>query len=157
MNTYVLGVSYSHTREAGEVRPSVNALNKIVDRLNETFGESNIVFDGNESFKDKFDRNGAVQESLELYRKCSYYIILDDNHYCDGDNCPREASVIKEQLQKYPETLKQHVWFLRPKNDKGSKLFNPDKDFSRMLDYTEENIKEIVDAIVRVIMEDHFN
>ena len=152
VKTYALGVSYSHTKEGGEERPAVIALKKIVKKLNEIFGEDNIVFDDNEPFVDKFDRNGAIPESLQLYKKCSYYIILDDKHYCDGDNCPREASVIRERLKE--EKYKQHIWFLRPKNDMGGKLFDPNKDFSAMMDYSEENIQDIVDRIKRVILND---
>lgn len=156
-DTYILGVSYSRTKEVGEKRPAVRALKKIIAGLNEIFGECNIVFDENESFKDRFDRNGAVQATLELYRKCSYYIVLDDSHYCDGDNCPREASVIQEELKKYPDAYRQHVWFLRPKNDTGSVLFNHEEDFSRMLDYSEENIRDIVEAISRGIVTESFH
>ena len=129
---------------------------KIIKKLNGVFGEFNIVFDENESFKDKFDRNGAVPASLELYQKCLYYIVLDDSHYNDGNNCPREATVIKRQLQEFPESYKQHIWFLRPKNDTGSNLFNQEEDFSIMMDYSDGNIIEIAETISRVILEEGF-
>lgn len=157
VDTYILGVSYSHTLVAGKERPAVTALKKIIEGLNSIFGEYNIVFDGNQVFKDMFDRNGAVQESLELYRKCSYYIILDDSHYCDGENCPREASVIQEQVKAHQEVYKQHVWFLRPKNDSGSILFNKEEDFSIKMDCSEKNIQEIVETISRVVVTDGFS
>ena len=156
IDTYILGVSYSHTKEVGEVRPAVIALRKIIKKLNGVFGEFNIVFDENESFKDKFDRNGAVPASLELYQKCLYYIVLDDSHYNDGNNCPKEATVIKRQLQEFSESYKQHIWFLRPKNDTGSNLFNQEEDFSIMMDYSDGNIIEIAETISRVILEEGF-
>ena len=77
---------------------------------------------------------------------------MDDHHYVDGVNCPREGKVIKECLESNPK--KQRVWFLRPKNDSGSCLFDESRDYSTMLDYSKENEQEIVRKIEERLMND---
>lgn len=151
-NTYYIGVSYSHRKVNGKDRPAVVALRKIILGLNSRLGEENILFDENPSCRDKFSRNNALPETLELYKQCSYYIILDDEKYNTGEACPREAEVIKEKLNNKTNKYSQKVWFLRPKNDTGSFLFNAETDYSTLMDYTDENIQNIIESIFRVIV-----
>lgn len=150
--TYYLGVSYSHTLENHVDRPAVIALKKIVRGLNEILGEENIVFDGNDSFKEEFSRNNALSETLELYDRCLYYLILDDHYYTDGDSCLKEKEVIKKKLDNSSNEYSQRVWFLRPKNDTSSCLFDNERDYSTLIDFTDENIQAIIDSISRVII-----
>lgn len=152
-NQCLIGVSYSHTPTLnGAERPAVTALKKIVCRLNDSFGEYRVLFDDNESYRDEFTGNGASNASLELYEKCRYFVILDDKHYDDGENCPKEADVIIKKRNR--EEYRQHIWYLRPINDRSSSIFNREEDFCEKLDYDEKTIKRIADMIKRIIYRD---
>lgn len=143
----LIGISYSHTPRNGQERIAVVWFKRIVNQLNELYGEDRILFDDNACCKDLFDGNKAKIETLELYKQCSYFVILDDSDYLDGPTCPQEASTIKEVLKNMHS---QHAWFLTPRNDKRSGCFGTD-DFSHQLFYEEDSIDEIVKTIQRII------
>lgn len=89
-NKYLIGVSYAHEKEIGESRADVMQLYKIVENINNAFGESYVLFDQNPSCKNKFDGNGALPETLEMYRQCEYIIVLDDHFYDKSPYCMQE-------------------------------------------------------------------
>lgn len=143
----LIGISYSHTPEKGQERTAVIWFKKIVERLNELYGEDRILFDGNECCKDLFDGNKAIPQTLELYKQCSYFLILDDSCYLDGPSCPREASAIAGALKEMPP---QHAWFITPENDRRGDCFGTD-DYSHRLRYEEASVDEITAVIQRAI------
>ena len=79
-------------------------------------------------------------------------MILDDKYYTDGDICPKEAEVIKKKMNDETNEYSQRVWFLRPKNDIGSCLFDAERDYSTMMDFSDENIQDIIESVFRVIV-----
>lgn len=151
---YLIGISYSHAPVNGQERAAVHWFRKIVQGVNHIFGEQTVLYDDNEWCCDQFDRNGAIPATLGMYEKCMYYIILDDEYYSYGPNCPREYETIHAALASRKEFLKQHIWFLRPENQRSGGLFNQNEDYCHAFRFTDESVKEIVDEIRRVITSD---
>lgn len=147
-NKFVVGVSYAHEDEIGEQRAVVLQLYKIVENINHALGEAFVLFDKNPSCKNRFDGNGALPETLELYRQCEYIIVLDDHFYDNSKYCEREKKVISERLKDIPSG---HLWFLHPDNDKHCSLYSENLDFSTRLSLTEDNTKEVSNTIIEAI------
>lgn len=145
---FLIGVSYAHMGDAQGKRPAVVQLCGIVEKINEVFLESTVLFDGNPSCAGRFDGNRAKHETLLLYEQCKYFIVLDDEYYDDSENCKREGRVIEKKLGNLPA---YHVWFLHPDNDKHCSLYKEDDDYSTPLPLTEESTKETAEAIIAFI------
>lgn len=150
-NQFLLGVSYAHEEESYGERSDVIQLCEIVDKINNVLGESSVLFDRNPSCKNRFNGNAALPETLELYKQCEYFIILDDRYYDYSNNCKQEAQTIKERLNQGIEP--NHLWFLHPDNDKHCSLFS-ENDYSTRLKLTEENTNDIVNGIIEIINRD---
>lgn len=144
-NNFVIGVSYAHEKEIGEDRADVLQLYEIIKNINNALGESSVLFDKNPSCQNRFDGNGALPETLELYKQCEYYIVLDDHFYDKSEYCKREKEVISKRLD---EINPGHLWFLHPDNDEHCSLYSEDLDFSTRMDLTESNTVTISNAII---------
>lgn len=148
-NKYLIGVSYAKDKIQGGMRPAVAQLERIVELLNEEYGESAVLFDENPSSANKFDGNGVLPEALKLYQKCDYFLILDDSFYDLSSACAREGRVIFEKLHQ--GLAAGHLWFLHPDNDRHCSLFNEGRDYSTRLNLTEENSKRVAEQIIEKI------
>ncbi len=148
---YLIGVSYAHAKDGAGERPAVTALRRIIERINEAFLESVVLFDGNPSCVGHFDGNGAILATLSLYEQCSYFIVLDDQYYDDSGNCEREGRVIAQKLKSLPA---HHLWFLHPDNDRHCFLYEENRDYSTRLDLTDDATEKIAEDIISFIKED---
>lgn len=143
-----IGVSYSHTPEHETERPALTWFRKIILQLNAQFGESNVLFDENGTYRSCFSGSGAVDRTLALYRRCRFYIVLDDSHYTDGDNCPKECDTIREEIDG--SNLKR-AWFITPKNGTGTIARNT--DYHDVLEYSSDSVENNAANIIRAIEE----
>lgn len=145
--TPLIGISYAHDNADEEPRIAVQELRKLVKELNNEFGENRILFDENPSFKHVFDGNLGKTKSLELYKQCEYYIVLDDDIYDQKKCCDREGKIIEDKILKGIEA--QHVWFVSPDNGKHCSLYNDDRDFATLL--RRQNGEDIAKTIIEEI------
>lgn len=145
--TPLIGISYAHDNADEEPRIAVQELRKLVKELNNEFGENRILFDENPSFKHVFDGNLGKTKSLELYKQCEYYIVLDDDKYDQKKCCDREGKIIEDKILKGIEA--QHVWFVSPDNGKHCSLYNDDRDFATLL--RRQNGEDIAKTIIEEI------
>lgn len=146
----LIGVSYAHEKVLEQERATVIQFKEIIKKINERFGESAVLYDQNPSCKNYFDGNGAIPATLEMYRKCKYYIVLDDQFYDNSPNCRKEKKVIQEQLKNMQS---RHLWFLHPDNDKHCSLFCENKDYSTRLQLNDDSTNEAAQGIIQSIME----
>lgn len=151
---FLIGISYAHEPKAESDstadRATVVQFKEVIERINEAFGERMVLYDQNLSSKDHFDGNGAIPATLELYRQCKYFIVLDDQYYDRSGNCKKEGKVIKEKLKALEP---RHLWLLHPDNDAHCKLFDEESDYSTRLKLTEESTEQAAGGIIRSIME----
>ncbi len=148
--SFLIGISYSHAKEQGEERPASRWLRTLVDQLNQCYGKDQILYDGNQPHW--FDGGNAIPETLERYRHCAYFIILDDHYYTFGGNCLREYETIQEVLKQQPDRRRK-VWFLRPNNEKASTLFDPSRDYCHAIEFNTESMQSVLDVIKQTIQE----
>ena len=149
---FIIGVSYAHESNAGYERDDVKQLKKIIHELNGIYGESSVLFDANPGCSWLFDGKGAKKETLELYRKCKYFIILDDSFYDGSYHCKAEMDVIMDEMEKDTDLKEKRLIYLHPTDQNHTKHFNSEVDFSTPMYYTDKNTMEIVDIIKKQLL-----
>ena len=112
---YLIGVSYAHERQFDNEREGVRLLKKFVAGLEEKYKDL-VLFDQSDGASHEFNGDGAQPWTLEKYKECEFFILLDDEYYdcADSVNCKKELAAIIERLS----TLKgrRRLWLLNPPN-----------------------------------------
>ena len=146
---YLIGISYAHEQEFDNDREGVRLLNDFVDVLQQSIPEQLVYFDRNPSTSYQLHGNAAQSVSLEKYRQCKFFVILDDQYYDDSENCRAEYDAIKirlKDLKAHGAKIERRLWRLCPKNSQSNKSR---KEFTdKLKGYTSQLTKDSIESLV---------
>ena len=138
---FLIGVSYAHDS------PGKDLLKKFVDSLLEEFAEDKIFFDEYDTTQNLLHGKGAGEESLQYYKECQFFLVLDTEHYDLSEPCRREFRAIEERIKELGENRGHRLWFLHPsKVEHHCRCFDERKDY--LTELNEEKVEEFAARFV---------
>lgn len=112
--TFLIGVSYAHydgndpTEEAA-CQSDVATLRKLVDLLNQQYGEQRVLFDENPTCTELGLFYGDHSRAKAAYQQCLLTLVLDNIWTRANENCKDERAWVQEQVK----AQKADLWLLQ--------------------------------------------
>lgn len=100
---FLIGVSYAHYESCKYPEDcydsDLSKLKKLVEALQEEYGEHRIFFDLSRSSKEVFISPKAPKYSLDAYRQCRFFLVLSNWWTHHNAICEKEMKVMEEKYQ----------------------------------------------------------
>lgn len=100
---FLVGISYAHydgtdASDKAAYRSDVAALHKLVDLLNQQYGEQRVLFDENPTCNELGLFCGDHSRAKAAYQECCLVLMLDNGWTRDNENCRKERIWVKARV-----------------------------------------------------------
>lgn len=146
---YLVGISYAHASEG------VDLLKKFVDKLNREFEEEKIFFDVNTSTQILLNGKGAGIANPRYYKKCQFFLVLDDQAYDGSEPCRKEFQAITERIHELAKIDGSRLWFLHIPKKPHCKYFNEKEDYHTKL--TGASLESCANSFIELVKRNRYS